>query len=500
MLELFKSIRLDKEDKIPLYTQLYGKIKEMINEGILCADFRLPSVRRLADALHVNRVTVVSAYRQLESEGLVYSKPGSGTYVENAPALTGRSAGKDPDVFLDELYQQDDLSLISNGQIKIDDKTINFASATPTPDLFPVEDFKLVLNEVLERDKGNAFGYQDSQGFYPIRESIYKVLENKIQGVSPESIQVISGAQQGIDIISKALLKQGDCVITESPTYTGAIAVFKSRGAEIIDVEMQESGPDLNILEYSLKQYRPRLIYTIPSFQNPTGYSYSNYKRAQLLNLAEKYNCHIIEDDYVSDLDFEGKNYTPLKAMDKQDRVIFIKSFSKIFMPGLRLGFMVAPRHLQGIILEAKHATDISTSGLIQRAFDLYIRKGFWDRHFKFMYDIYRERYTLAVKSLDRNLPDSATYAKPGGGLNIWLKLPMGISANSLSKHAQAEGIVFAPGKIFYSRNTPQKLDNIRLSFAAADSGQIEKGMEKLCRMIHLFQQRQVSYQNLPVL
>lgn len=500
MLELFKSIKLNKDEKTALYVQLFEKLKGMIEEGVLYPDYRLPSVRQLAEALGVNQVTVVTAYKQLEKEGFVCSKAGSGTYVQNILPLLNSRNQRDNNLILDELYQQDDLSLISNGQINIDDNAINFASATPTSDLFPVEDFKLVLNEVLERDKGNAFGYQDSQGFYPFRESMFRLLSKKISAGSPENIQIISGAQQGIDIISKAFLRQGDYVITESPTYTGAIAVFKSRGAEIADVEVNEDGPNLNILEYNLKKYKPKLIYTIPSFQNPTGYSYSNYKRSEILKLAEKYNAYIIEDDYVSDLDFEGRNYIPLKAMDKFNRVIYIKSFSKIFMPGLRLGFMIAPPGLQGSILEAKHTTDISTSGLIQRAFDLYVRKGHWDNHFNFMYEIYRERYLQIIKSLDENLPHSVTYTKPGGGLNIWLKLPYGFSVSNLLKHTSSNGVVFAPGKIFYSGNSPLNIDSMRLSFAAVYTDQIAPGIQKLCGIIDSLQQKNSAYRNMPVL
>jgi len=153
------------------------------------------------------------------------------------------------------------------------------------------------------------------------------------------------------------------------PPIREAIAVFKSRGAEIADVPLSCDGPNLNILEYNLKKYKPKLIYTIPSFQNPTGISYSNEKRKEILALAERYDAYIIEDDYVSGLDFENMGFATVKSMDKSDRVIFLKSFSKIFMPGLRLGFMVVPSSLKSYIIEAKHATDISTSGLIQRAF-----------------------------------------------------------------------------------------------------------------------------------
>ncbi|MCX7924054.1 MAG: PLP-dependent aminotransferase family protein [Clostridia bacterium] len=500
MLELFKTISLDKDNKTSLYMQLYKKLKDMIDDGTLVSDYRLPSIRQLSEVLNVNQVTVVSAFKSLEKDGYIYSKPGSGTYVRNTLPLLNDSAQAKQELILDELYHHDDIALINNGQIKIQDNTINFASATPTPDLFPVEDFKIVLNEVLERDKGNAFGYQDSQGFYPIRECICETLRQGTINCNPESIQIISGAQQGIDIISKAFLKQGDYVITESPTYTGAIAVFKSRGAEIADIELSSDGPNLNILEYNLKKYKPKLIYTIPSFQNPTGYSYANHKREEILKLAEKYNAYIIEDDYISDLDFEAKNFVPMKAMDKYDRVIFIKSFSKIFMPGLRLGFMIVPASLHRNILEAKHTTDISTSGLIQRAFDLYIRRGYWDKHFRFMYDIYKDRYFKTIEVLNRNIPSSVSYTRPGGGLNIWLQLPYGFSVNDLFKHCTANNMVFAPGKIFYSGNTPQKLNNIRLSFAAVYNEQIEQGIVLLCRAIEQLQKKQDHFRSMPIL
>ncbi len=499
MPELFGEISLKKDSDSPLYLQLYSKIKEMIENGILSPDYRLPSIRKLSSMLKINQVTVVSAYRQLESEGYVYSRPGSGIYVSRFPGnpLTRSQAGS---LMADELYNQDDLAIISGGNIKIHEGTINFASATPTPDTFPVEDFKAAINEVLDRDKGSAFGYHESQGYIPLRECLCDMLKENGIPCKPENMMIISGAQQGIDIISKAFLHQGDYIITESPTYTGAIAVFNSRRAEIVDVEMKEDGPDLNILEYSLKKYRPRLIYTIPTFQNPTGYSYSIGKRSALLDLADRYDVYIIEDDYVSDLDFEDRKYVPLKAMDKNSRVIFIKSFSKIFMPGLRLGFMLVPERFHGNLLEAKHTTDISTSGLIQRAFDLYIRKGFWNRHWNFMYNVYKERYFTMINALDRHLPGSVGYRKPGGGLNIWLNVDYRSWTESLFNRSAAAGVLFAPGRIFYSGSHPQNLYNIRLSFAAVYREQIEEGIAKLCEIMDSLQKDNHSPSNLPIL
>lgn len=498
-MKLFTDIKLDRASATPLYIQLYNTIKGMISEGILVPDFKLPSVRNLSSTLGVNTVTVVSCYRSLEADGFIYTKTGSGTFVANILPLIDSESPTDRNLILDELYQGDDLTLLNNAQININEDTVNFASATPSSDLFPVEDFKLVLNEVLERDRGNAFNYQDSQGFYPLRSSICSFLCSNMVNCNEQSIQIISGAQQGIDIIAKALLRQDDYVITESPTYTGAIAVFKSRGAQFAGVDMDKDGMNLDLLEYNLKKFKPKLIYTIPSFQNPTGISYSDGKRKALLNLAERYNAYIIEDDYVSELDFDGRKNSPVKSMDKYDRVIFIKSFSKLFMPGLRFGYMIVPKKLKEYVIEAKHATDISTSGLIQRAFDLYIRKGMWDKHFNFMYDIYKQRYIKTVNTLDRNLPASVTYQKPGGGLNIWLNLPYSYMANSLFKLACSNNIVFAPGRIFYS-SSPTNLNNIRLSFAAVTHQEIEEGISKLCELISNIQKGVQSTTVIPIL
>ena len=473
-------IKLDKESSTPLYMQLYAAIKEMVASGILPPGTRLPSVRKAAESLGVNLVTAVSAYKKLESEGIIESKPGSGSFVSDMLLRPDAREAAATGFIQDEVYQQEDMAFLSS-QVTITNNTIDFASATPSPDLFPVDDFKTVMNEVLDRDKGNAFGYQESLGFFPLRESIVGILQRQGIYCTPDEIHVISGAQQGIDIISKALLKQGEGIITESPTYTGAIAVFKSRDAQVIDVQMEPDGANLSHLEYNLSKYRPKIIYTIPSFQNPTGISYSPDKRLALLKLAEKYDCYIIEDDYVSDLDFEGRSYSPLKALDTGNRVIFIKSFSKIFMPGLRLGFMLVPAKLSNHLLEAKHTTDISTSGLIQRAFDLYIRKGYWDRHFTFMYSIYKERYEAMTAALEKFLPHRITWNKPGGGLNVWLNLPYGFPINSLVSQAAAKDVVFAPGRIFYSAAAPQALNNIRLSFAAVSTSQIEEGIGSLC-------------------
>ncbi|MFZ5968163.1 MAG: PLP-dependent aminotransferase family protein [Bacillota bacterium] len=477
-MKCFEEIQLDKESAKHLYVQLYEKIRDLICEGSLAENEKLPPIRQMADLLNVNNVTIVNAYDLLEKEGFVYKKIGSGTYI--APIYLEQKMMVDSD------FSDDDIKLMDRGQMQIKENMLSFASATPTPDMFPVEDFKILLNEVLDRDGGNAFGYQESQGYYPLRESLVDYLEKYDIMADPEDVQIISGAQQGIDVISKALVGFGDSVIVESPTYTGAIATLKSRGAKIIDIPIQEDGIDIEALETCMKEYHPKMIYLMPNFQNPTGCSYSLEKKQRVLELAYKYNILIVEDDYLSDLNFYSDDNSTLKSHDRQDAVIYIKSFSKIFMPGLRLGFLVIPQKLKHKILAAKHASDISTSGLNQRAFDLYLRKGIWKKHILFMENIYKERFDLMHGCIEKYIVGKGIhYHKPKGGLNFWLCLPKGYSSNALYTEAVKNSIVFVPGSIFFSSQTVSNC--FRISIAGVYPKDIEKGVKKLADTIDVF-------------
>jgi DNA-binding transcriptional MocR family regulator len=480
-MDKYRHIKLKRDSREHMYIQLFNAIRGLIEKNVIKSDDKLPPIRKLAELLDINNVTVVKAYDLLESKGYVYKKVGSGTFVSDKRMDSNFIATYEDGE--EEIYKS--LKLMDRGQIQIKDNMINFASATPTPELFPVEDFKDVLNEVLDRDKGLAFGYQASKGYYPLRESITKYLEAYNINTSVENIQIISGAQQGIDVISKALLNYGDTVIVESPTYTGAIATFKSRGVRIYEVPTNEEGIDLDVLEDYFKKHNPKLIYTMPNFHNPTGYSYSSQKKKRFLELAYKYNVIVIEDDYLSDLNFYTKENMTLKSMDNNENVIYIKSFSKIFMPGLRLGFLIVPLKLNNDILAAKHTSDISTSGLIQRAFDLYLRKDIWKKHIIYMKKIYKERFDTMIDSLEKLMPEEVLWGNPKGGINFWIGLPHGFSASELYTESINKNVVFVPGGVFY----PSGKDNrfLRLSIAAVYPKDIEKGIEILSDTINKY-------------
>lgn len=457
-------INIDRSSVSPLYIQLYEQLKKYIIEGILEEDCKLPTIRSFAEHLGVNSVTVVNAYKLLEDNKLVYKKVGSGTFVMPLKAEINLESSLIASI--DEI--EFDLDMGAGDDI------INLSTASPDPKLFPIRDFRRMLDEVLERDGGRAFMYHESMGYKPLRESISKYLPEYGIDAKASDIHVISGAQQGIDIVSRVLLSNGDYVFAESPTYNGAVAVFKSRGAKIIEIPLMSDGPDMKELEKKLAFIRPKFIYVMPNFQNPTGYTYSERKRKYLLLLCRKYDVMAVEDDYMSDLSYLDVGKMPLKGLDREDRVIYIKSFSKIFMPGLRVGYLIIPESMKEKVMGIKHITDIYTSGLMQRVLDLYFRRGIWSKHLEYMKREYGLRYFEAVRAA-RTFLRGASFAQPYGGLNLWVKLPDMVSSVELFERCREKKVIFTPGTVFIKGEVGEK--HIRISFAAASPAQVAKGI-----------------------
>lgn len=458
---------LNRDSSTPLYIQLYRYISRLIEENNI-EDDKLPSIRALAKKLQVNNSTIVSAYKLLEQEDYVYSVKGSGTYIKTNPTS---------DII--PYLEHEDVELMSSGVLSMAKNSINFASISPTPSLFPIDEFKKSLNKVLDRDKGLAFLYPEINGYEPLRESFSEFLhDNYNLKVSKEDILITSGGQQGLDIISKTLINQGDTIFVENPTYSGAISAFNSRGANIISIPIIEDGINIEILESYIKNHNPKFLYIMTNYQSPTTYSYSKTKKEKLLELANKYNFYIIEDDFLTDLSFDNKRL-PLKTKDTNNRVIFIKSFSKVFMPGIRIGFITLPNNLFKDIIKAKHTTDISSSGFLQRAFDEYLRNGYWENHIENVKKSYKEKYNLITERLDRLKVYGLEYIPPNGGLSIWVKLPENIDSIKLFEKCNENNIAIIPGKIFFT-NKDIYSNFIRISFGSVDNDQIIKGMNIL--------------------
>jgi 2-aminoadipate transaminase len=478
IMDIFVSIQLDRSLDTPLYIQIYNGLVELIENKTLNAGEKLPPIRQMASFFNVNAVTVVNAYKRLDAQGYVESRVGSGTYVrfpteksdpeelKGTQGITGF-----PEEAAESIYTKQD------SWIKFD-----FAGASISPKYFPVKDFKEVVNEILDRDGGYALEYQKSSGYQPLRESIKSFM--KIQhnlSVPLEEIQIVSGAQQGIDILAKAFLNYRDVVYVEAPTYPGAINAFKSRDARIVEINMQEDGVDLDELKKNIVKNPPKLFYSMPVFQNPTGYSYSLEKKKELLALSKEYDFYIIEDDHISDLYYNEKPAL-LKGLDDSHKIFYIKSFSKLFLPGLRMAFLWVPqRHFDKTAL-AKYSSDISSSGFSQRAMDLFLRKSLWSEHVNRLRKIFYQKWQKTHQSLEKYMPKSIKVYCPQGGHFFWVKLPKGLYSMNLYHEVSKKGVSIMPGDLFFMSQRPS--EGFRLSIAQIATRNIEEGITLLAESI----------------
>jgi DNA-binding transcriptional MocR family regulator len=452
------------------YIAIAHRIKRLIDENRIVDGEKLPSIRVLADFLDVNTVTIVNAYNKLESEGYAVQKKGSGTYAKMKDS--SRSFKKE--------YSKG-LKLISGESA---DGYIDFTGEMLTTEFFPITSFKSVLDDVLDRDGAEALITQESLGYEGLRETISRVFWNG--KVKSEDILIVTGAQQGIDIISKALINQNDYVLVEKPTYSGALSVFKSRRANIIDLPIGKNGMDVDLLEKVLMKNNIRCFYTMSYFQNPTGMSYGLEEKKRILQLAEIYDFFIIEDDYLSELIFDDSiPYSSFRSLDKNNRVIYVKSFSKLFLPGIRLGYLITPHKYREAIQNSKFNTDIATSSLMQRALEMYINKGYWIEYIEKLKEIYKSRYKVMERCINESLGKKVDYISPGGGLHFYLKISesCSIDAIKLFRIAKARKVLVTPGGMFY-KNPMDGRKYFRLSFSTADEGQIRRGVEILSGII----------------
>ncbi|MGG7058484.1 PLP-dependent aminotransferase family protein [Clostridium nigeriense] len=451
------------QEEIPKYIQIADYLKKLIDNKKIKDSEKLPTIRELSKNLDVNKVTIVNAYNKLKADGYAYQKVGSGTYAKRKE-ITSAFNREYSKIF--KSIKSEDLERI-----------IDFTGETNSEIYFPMEDFKNVINKVLDRDGANALLIKEPLGYESLRKTINKSFWNN--EIDLNNILIVSGAQQGIDIASKAIVNINDNVIVEKPTYGGAISVFKWRRANIFEIELEEDGVNLEAFEEILKKNSISCFYTMSYFHNPTGISYSLEKKMKLLELANKYDFYIIEDDYLSELIYDKKiNHEPFKSLDKYERVIYIKSFSKVFLPGIRLGYMITPSSFNESIQSSKINTDIATSSLMQRALELYISEGFWKKHIDYQQRLYEEKYQLMKNLIESELNDKVEYIDPKGGLYFYLKIKNeNITSKELFYKLKKKNVYITPGIIFFKDSLSEDY-HFRISFSQVSKGKIIEGIE----------------------
>lgn len=470
-------------DAGPLFRQIERQLREAIEHGHYPPGTRLPATRQLAESLGVSRITVKNAYAELASDGLIGPREGSGTYVL-APVWP---ASPTPLTIAAEdwpLWQQEALARLPARSVAAEPAgpahpaPIAFTGAGDAR-LFPVQEFMHALNGVIRHGGRDVLAYGSLDAPCPaLCHTIALMLANNGIRCEDDEVLLTSGSQQALALICQALLQRGDAVLVEQPTYDLALDLFRTLGLKPIGVPMDAEGMITDELERLLQQHRPRLLYTMPNFQNPSGACLSGERRRHLLKLADRYNLPVVEDDYAGDLRYEGRSQPTLRQLDPGGRVIHVGSFSKMLMPGLRVGFLVARGPIREVLARCKQVTDLTSSPLLLHGLARFMSLGRYQAHLRRAGRAYRERRNALLSSLATRLPDWSV-SPPQGGLFAWLRLPDSLDADALLAQARISGVLFAPGGRFFI-NPEQGRHFIRLNFAARTPDEIALGIARL--------------------
>ncbi len=356
---------------------------------------------------------------------------------------------------------------------------ISFAGGIPSPELFPTEEINKLLSEILETKGKSALVYGVTEGYAPLIEIVTERL--KKDGIPHDFDQVVitTGAQQAIDLTCKSLVNDGEGIIVEEPSFIGALNAFRSYNAKLFGVPMSDDGIDVDKVEEILKTENIKLIYTIPTFQNPMGVTLSLEKRKKLLELAEKYDCYIIEDNPYGELRFRGEPVAPIKSMDDNGRVIYVGSFSKTLTPGIRVGFVCCHKDIMDRIVVVKQVNDVHTTLMMQMMVAEYITKYDFEAHIAESCKLHGEKCDIMLSSIEKYFPECVKYTKPDGGIFLWCTLPEGVNAKPIFEKAVERKVAFVPGSTCMV-DLEAPCNAFRLNFSTASNDDIVKGVKIL--------------------
>lgn len=368
---------------------------------------------------------------------------------------------------------------------------ISFAGGLPNPVTFPVENIKEICLEVLQRDGNAALQYETTEGYSKFRNAIMERCRKKYCfKIEVSNLLVTSGSQQGLDLLSRILINAGDTIITTAPTYLGGLSAFLGYRGEIEIVPMDEFGMQTDVLEEKLKRMHAhdaygkklKFVYVVPTFDNPTGATMPEKRRKHLYNLASEYNFLIIEDDPYGELRFEGEDVKPIKYHDDEGRVIYLGTFSKIFVPGFRLAWAIGSEEIIRKIAIAKQSTDLCTNTFTQYLTYNFMERGLLDKCIEKSRKLYKGKRDLMLACMKENFPEGTEWTKPQGGLFTWVTLPHSIDTRDMFMHAVQEKVAYVIGSAFYPNDGGH--NTMRLNFSYSSDGDIVEGIKRLGNVI----------------
>lgn len=366
-----------------------------------------------------------------------------------------------------------------------DPEVISLAAGNPAPEAFPVKEIAGIAARLLAENPINALQYSVTEGYTPLRSRLKERMKKAdCFDENSDELIITSGAQQANELACKVLLNEGDTLFCEAPSFIGSLNAFKSYNVNLVGIPMEEDGMKLDALEEALRTAnKPKLIYIIPNFQNPTGLCTSLEKRKAIYELAKKYGVMILEDNPYGDIRFAGKNIPSIKTMDKDGVVIYSRTFSKTLAPGLRVGYVSAPKPVVQKMVVCKQVSDVHTNIMAQMICDEYLKNYDMDAHLEEIRAIYRHKCGLMLDEIDKNFSKKITVTKPEGGLFIWATLPEGSDMMGFCNTAvQKYKVAVVPGTAFLIHET-DKTSSFRLNFSTPTDEQLIKGCEILGKL-----------------
>lgn len=445
------TIALERASGTPLYRQIADALRRQVLDGTLRSGDRLPPERRLAQALGVNRTTVVSAYNELLAEGLVERHVGRGTSVAGQ-RRSGASTSDEP-VEWRRLFVRG-VEELAPWQYSVADALaapgiVGTTCAEPLPDLLPVRELGRFATELLEERGSEVLRVAPVEGVPRLRAAVARRLAQRGAELDATNVLVTAGGQQAIDLLARALVEAGDVVAIESPTYMGAVRAFQQRGARLVGVPMDENGMRVDVLEQVLARWPVKLVFVTPNFSNPTGAVLSADRRRQLLAVTRRYQVPVVEDDVFGELQFEGDTPPCLISAAPSDHVIHLSGMSKTLSAGLRVGWIAAAGAVIERVAGLKQVSDLFTGTLNQWLALRAIESGLVERHLIAMRPLYRERRDALIGALGRHCGAWLATNRPPGGIVLWCRLAEGLRASDLLTEAYRAGVTFVPGEAF---------------------------------------------------
>jgi 2-aminoadipate transaminase len=367
-------------------------------------------------------------------------------------------------------------------------EVISLAGGLPDTSTFPPQSFAAQMTRIAQESSAEALQYGPTEGYAETKECIRAVMRAEGMDADPDDILVTTGGQQAIDLVAKTLVDPGDVVIAEAPTYPGAVPVFSSYQAETLQVELDDEGMRIDLLSELLDRLarggrRPKFIYSVPSFQNPSGVTLSPERRRRLIEICRERELLVVEDNPYGLLRYEGEPVDPLYKLDGGDYVIYVGTFSKILSPGIRLGWLCAPPPVMAKVVLGKQAADLCTSTLSQYFVNEYFGEGRWREYVDSLVSVYRSRRDVMLDSLERHFPAEASWSHPEGGLFCWATLPDYIDTTDLLARALRDNVAFVPGAAAFADGISGRR-SMRLNFSGSNEDEIREGIRRIGQVV----------------